>query len=561
MHKFSVLRFLALILILTFYTITTEAQNQVSIETSRLVSTSKKTDFAQIVLEKDNGHIFVLVQDYNRELRWIHEFDEKMKFKKSTKLKRTKDRVVAARFDNNDLILFAVESHKGKGKIYKVNFIKEKLELINKELFDIDLKGSGYRRKSFIFDKQLNIIDEKKYLGSVDSYGYPFYSDNGNFIMISYSRNIESKIKTLFGKGKSNSYHSITVLNSDFDVLKTYEFELESGGFDYFSLKDINYLEKNKTFVFHGRVFPHKNNKLSRKELRVEKLGIECIYFVKEGEKPRMLTLQSKDELVIGSNIKLQDNLITIASVVYPKDYDNEENTEMSVRVSEYDFETLSETSKLDVVIPEYSFRGEDKENFLFNSFKIPILEKVDNRFVLGLYNYDSTIPQWSSKSNQLISYWRHRGQYQVFNIAANNGELLNHYILDREVYVKQSLEKARNNETLISGLHEYWNNGVNSIFNDGKILFFLNADKITIEDNKLTYSTKKIKKDLELVKSKPYLVTLDFDNGFSKKTLGKKTAGINGLMVEKMFELKDGVFISNTPLKKKKKYVKISLN
>jgi hypothetical protein len=336
-------------------------QAQVEIETSGLVTTRKKTDFAQIVLEKDNGHIFVLVQDYKRRISFIHEFDEKMKFKKSTTIKEIRGRVISARFDGNDLNVFALESAKGKGKTYKVNFSKGRLELIDKEVFEIDFNMSLGRKSKTSSKNANNIVDESYYLGSnVDFSGYAFYSDNKNYLMVAYSQTESISHNTMWDKPDKSSLHAIVMLDDKFKVVKTHEIEFKHKGYYRFITKDIQYNEEHKAFIFHGRLFPLKKNNTPKKERRINDLGYEVMYIVKENEKPIQVLLQGNEEVVTASNIKLQNNVITVSNVVYPRNLNKEDITDISVRVSEFDFIDLSKINSVETIIPEHNFTGKE---------------------------------------------------------------------------------------------------------------------------------------------------------------------------------------------------------
>ena len=76
-----------------------------------------------------------------------------------------------------------------------------------------------------------------------------------------------------------------------------------------------------------------------------------------------------------------------------------------------------------------------------------------------------------------------------------------------------------------------------------------------------LKYTNAKIKDDKELLKSKPYLITLDLEKGFEYKPLLKTGTSLNGLMVEKMLKISENEYITNTPRPKEKRYVKITLD
>ena len=189
----------------------------------------------------------------------------------------------------------------------------------------------------------------------------------------------------------------------------------------------------------------------------------------------------------------------------------------------------------------------------------------MEGKLLIGLNNYDgSGIFNFTNSdgSKTSVTSLRTKGDYHILEFDKSNGNVLSHFQIKREVTTKKKSQRLNNLHFTVSGQWEYWNHGIKSIFYNNKFNFILNAGKI--DNTKLSilkYTNAKIKDDKELLKSKPYLITLDLEKGFEYKPLLKTGTSLNGLMVEKMLKISENEYITNTPRPKEKRYVKITLD
>lgn len=209
------------------------------------------------------------------------------------------------------------------------------------------------------------------------------------------------------------------------------------------------------------------------------------------------------------------------------------------------------------------------------NAFDFRTMEKSNGNWILAYHWYD--VARESMKMvvgldrNEVVSSMRHRGDLEILVIDSANGNLLNEYKIEREItankrdriYNEGDYGNRERFQYTKSGRYEYWNHGIFSQYKNEKFSFIVNAStiKTDVKNGTLTYVNANTKSDKELLKSKPYLLTLDLENGFEYQPLLKSGTSLNGLMVDKMVQISESEFITNTPKTKEKRYVKITLD
>lgn len=567
MKHFKFLYFLIIFLIQ--FTVT--AQTDFSIEKSGIVKT-KKTDNTGFALKKPDGGVYVLVYNYKREIQYVNEFDSKMKLRKSTKIRATKDRIVSAVLENGKIKLFAVEVGRGLGKVLVVNFEKKNLEEIIEEAYDLDLDKKAIRKSVAKQDVDFNRVNDKKSNGDIDASLHTFTSDKENFTLIATLHNYAKRGFTIFSddRPRETSTHTIIRLDKKLNVVDNKEVTLIHKDFKDFKLYKIDYFEDNDTYIFYGKGKKAKNKNRRKEDRELDLMGFETIYVLKGDQKPVMIKLQGEKDLLAVSKALIIDNSISLASLTFSRAYTEEDKIKTGLMVQEFDIQDLKQKGVIiNTELDDHSFKSYDfkspSEGDL-RKFDFHTMVKFQNDWVFGIYSYEVGTETMSFGSGQnvrrrFVSSERIKGDFNVFQLDSQNGELIHHYTLKREI-TRDRRDRIYNVGTYTnSGRFEFWNHGVFSKYREGKFNFIVNARELKKDTDTLTYVNSNLKSDKELLKSKPYLITLDLEKGFEYKPLLKTGTGLNGLMVEKMVKISDNEYITNTPKPKEKSYVKITLD
>jgi hypothetical protein len=338
MKKFSFSFFIFIFLV----PFTLAAQTDFTIEKSGIVKT-KKTDDPAFVLKKPDGGVYVLVYNYKREIQYVNEFDGKMKLIKSTKIRATDDRIVAANLENGKIKLFAVEIPRGKGQVLAVNFENQKLEVVQDDVYDLDLKKKSIRKRHVKEDDNFNQVNEKMPHLDRDASLYTFKSDMENFTLLSTLHNYTRDGVTVFSdsRPRESSTHSIIKLDKDLNVVDNKEVKLVHKGFKDFELYKIEYFEDNDTYIFYGKGEKAKNKKRSKEERKLDEFGFETIYVVRGDQKPKMIQLQDYDDLLGVSKSRIIDNTLSVASLTFTREFMPKDTIKTGIIIQNFSLEDL----------------------------------------------------------------------------------------------------------------------------------------------------------------------------------------------------------------------------
>jgi hypothetical protein len=333
-------------------------------------------------------------------------------------------------------------------------------------------------------------------------------------------------------------------------------------------LYKIEYFEDNDTYIFYGKGEKAKNKKRSKEERKLDEFGFETIYVVRGDQKPKMIQLQDYDDLLGVSKSRIIDNTLSVASLTFTREFMPKDTIKTGIIIQNFSLEDLkpNESTIKFSLGKKFNPYTIGKPEGSLNDYVFRVMDKVQDKWVFGIYYY-ATFPEYMSfgvgqnERTKIVSSKRIKGDFNVFVIDSKSNDLVNCFKLQRKM-TRNRTDRIYNVGNLTnSGRYEFWNHGVFSRYRDGKFNFILNANDLELKTDTLTYINSNLKSDKELLKSKPYLITLDLEKGFEYQPLLKTGTSLNGLMVEKMLKISENEYITNTPKPKEKRYVKITLD